>query len=458
MEMSAAQIRRWYDGEGRKRKVACLLLMNMVLEDEEAEQQQCVKRQRTDWVSPFLQREGIFLEVQTMFRENNPALFKNFVRMTSEDFDLLFEKVRPLIEKSDTHLRKAIPAAERLCIVLRFLTTGDSYASLRYVFKRSKTSICRIVPEVCSALYTTLKDEYLKVPLSLSFSLYARLTFCFCFQVPSTEEEWKKIANLFENRWNFPNCFGAIDGKHVDIVAPDHSGSEYFNYKKRNSVVLMALVDGDYNFSYIDVGAKGRESDGGVYARCSLSTALETNTLYIPPPKPLLGRADPVPYVMVADDAFPLRPYIMKPFPFRNQNTSQRVFSYRLSRARRVAENAFGIAAARFRILRKPIHAHPRVVEKIILAICALHNFLMKRKSIYAVTGDLDKVSEDGVLTEGNWRREVNEREMMRPLHRAIHEGRGTDAAKCIREEFREYFINEGDVDWQYRYLFGNNQ
>ena len=65
---------------------------------------------------------------------------------------------------------------------------------------------------------------------------------------------------------------------------------------------------------YVDVGCNGRISDGGVFKNSSLFAALEANSLNIPQPSPLPGGSSPIPYHLVADDAFPLKEYIMKPY------------------------------------------------------------------------------------------------------------------------------------------------
>ena len=105
-----------------------------------------------------------------------------------------------------------------------------------------------------------------------------------------------------------------MDGKHVMIRPPPNSGSYYFNYKHSFSIVLLALVDADYKFIYIDVGCNGRISDGGVFKNSTLSTALEQNSLHIPQATPLPGKTHPIPFMIVADDAFPLKQYILKPY------------------------------------------------------------------------------------------------------------------------------------------------
>lgn len=83
---------------------------------------------------------------------------------------------------------------------------------------------------------------------------YVMITFLLLFitflQVPSSEDDWKTISEDFNNQWNFPNPLGALDGNHVVIVASQHSGSVYYNYKGTFNIVLMALIDANYKFIY----------------------------------------------------------------------------------------------------------------------------------------------------------------------------------------------------------------
>lgn len=89
---------------------------------------------------------------------------RNFTRMSLEDFEYLLSQVDPIIRKMDTNVREAVTSRERLTVTLRFLATGDSYSSLQYLFRISKSTISRIIPEVCDALIESLR-EYVKVRL-----------------------------------------------------------------------------------------------------------------------------------------------------------------------------------------------------------------------------------------------------------------------------------------------------
>lgn len=220
---------------------------------------------------------------------------------------------------------------------------------------------------------------------------------------------------------------------------PDNAGSEYYNYKGTHSIVLLALVDANYKFTYIDVGCNGRVSDGGVFSNSSISEALEKNSLNIPPPKPLPQREIPIPYVILADDAFPLKPYIMKPYPFRDVAVSRRIFNYRLSRARRMVESAFGILSSRFRILRRAMHLSPEKAIDVVKCICALHNYLITSHSSVLYISD----SEYDKTIDGNQFFNLEPCKIHNYLRKA----------KEVRQEFEEYFQNEGQVSWQLKHI-----
>lgn len=242
-----------------------------------------------------------------------------------------------------------------------------------------------------------------------------------------------------------------MDGKHVVMNAPPNAGSIFYNYKGTHSIILMGIADAEYKLLYVDVGRNGRFSDGGVFNRCTFAQAMDIDQLGLPPLKPLPGRIKPMPYVLVVDYAFALRLNVMKPYSQRGLTMAQRVFNYRLSRARRIIENVFGIMSARFRVLRKPIHLDADRTKKVALACCVLHNYLMttnKRK--YAPLNTLDHYNNNnGELILGDWRREVQETGgSMLPLQRSRVDIPPT--AIDVQKEFYSYFIEEGEVNWQY--------
>jgi hypothetical protein len=140
----------------------------------------------------------------------------------------------------------------------------------------------------------------------------------------------------------------------------------------------MAVVDAHYRFLYVCMGAQGSANDAAVYGESKFAEAISkpSNPLSIPPARYLPDNTTLTPMMFVADEAYPLQPYLMKPFSARGMSASERIFNYRLSRARRVVENAFGILVNRLRILRENMQLQPDCVCEVVLACCALHNFL----------------------------------------------------------------------------------
>lgn len=267
--------------------------------------------------------------------------------------------------------------------------------------------------------------------------------------MPQSEENWKQIANEFGQRWNFPNCVGALDGKHVVLQAPFNSESMFYNYKKSFSIILLALVNADYCFTFIDVGAQGRMNDAGVLAETGLYRKMIREELSLPPNEPLPGRQRSVPYVFVGDDAFPLSRSILKPYSGTHVKGSiKRIFNYRLSRARRIVENVFGILSSVFRILKRPMLLQPEKAALICMTCALLHNFLRRSntsRKIYTPIGSFD-YEIDGHFTPGTWRQDTPNSSLT-PLSKTPR--KPSQEAKDIRDEFAEYFITSGAIEWQ---------
>ena len=128
-------------------------------------------------------------------------------------------------------------------VTSRYFATGDAITTIAYNFQMGVSTARQIILDVCTAIWDVLAPIYMPVPL---------------------EDKWKSIADEFYGRWNFPNCIGTIDGKHVMIQCPFNSGSLFYNYKSYFSIVLLAVASADYRFVMVDVGVHGSSNDSSV--------------------------------------------------------------------------------------------------------------------------------------------------------------------------------------------------
>ena len=227
------------------------------------------------------------------------------------------------------------------------------------------------------------------------------------------------------------------------IQAPAKSGSSFFNYKGTHSVVLMAVCDAHYHFLMVDIGDSGHHSDGGVLSNSSFGKALLDGKLPFPQSQALPGTTSlALPYVIVADEAFPLQTNMFQPYPRRNLQESQSVFNYRLNRARRTIENAFGILAARWRIFHWPIIADPSHVVLFTKATIALHNLLWQcESSVYCPPGYTDSEDADRNVIRGAWQEEAENSTGMTSILYSSTNMHGTTAAS-VQNAFCEYFYS----------------
>jgi len=217
----------------------------------------------------------------------------------------------------------------------------------------------------------------------------------------------------------------------MKVQAPPNSSSKFFNYKHSFSV-LLALVDARYKFTVVDIGSYGRNSDGGTFAHSKLGKYLETH-LVILEDKQLPGTSCLARHVIVGDKAFLLKTYLMRPYPGSQSkgDIEKSIFNYRLSRVRRVVENAFGILSQKFQIYQRTLQSLLENADNIIFATCILHNYLR----------------DQGVgLSDMGCSANVRSNLTKMPNQ----EGSAHQSAFEVRDKFKQFFNSpSGSVPWQ---------
>ncbi|XP_049543733.1 uncharacterized protein LOC125956164 [Anopheles darlingi] len=391
------------------------------------EQRPVVKRKRKT-KEEWIRRRGPRREPLVVEHKILSAMdYKTYLRMGADSFSELLELVTPMIVKQDTLLREAIAPERRLMATLRYLVTGVSFEQLKHPTGIASQTLGKIVEETCDAIVHVLKG---------------------LIKTPASEEEWKDVAVAFERRWNFPHCIGAIDGKHILIRKPPGSGSYYINYQKSFSVVLMAVVNADYEFIWIDVGTNGKVSDSGAFSKTEFYRRLVNNELKIPQPDKLLKSEMNQPYAFVGDEAFPLLDNLMIPFSRDYMSKEEAIFNYRLRRARRMAKNTFAILASRYRILSREICLIPEKANLIVLACTHLHNFLRKKKDeLYNEGGYEVEDTTTGKIINADWKSEPSLLPLQHIACLSVPE-----SSQQVRLNLLHYFNSEqGSVPWQDR-------
>ena len=308
-------------------------------------------------VRPWILRRpalGLYDRLMVELRAEDPASFVNFLRMPPEMFDELRERLTPRLEVLH-HTRETLAPGLKLAVALRHFATRHSYSAMKFSWRMPHNTISVIVREVCAAIQAEYMDELLPCP--------------------TTPQEWLQVADLYHRRWNFPHVLGAVDGKHVAIRCPANSGTQYYNYNGFYSILLFALVDGDYKFLWADVSGDGAASDAQVYNDSELKRRIEDGSIGFPDPAPIPNDDRNMPYFLIGDDAFGLKSTMMKPYSRRNLTQEERIYNYRLSWARRVVENAFAILAQRFAIFVRMQHK-PDTAREITKTCLLLHNLM----------------------------------------------------------------------------------
>ncbi|XP_035986731.1 putative nuclease HARBI1 [Fundulus heteroclitus] len=302
---------------------------------------------RTVWTREWSEHWWLYIVRETF----NPQQWIENFRMSYRTFQWLCESLRPYISKAETRMRRPIPVEQKVGAVLWFLGTTSDYRTIAHLFGISRASLCIFVKDVCEAICYHLTPQFVKLP---------------------TDIEATNIMESFKEKWGYPICIGAIDGSHIPIVAPNERRVDYFNRKGWYSINMQALVDDRYMFRDICVGWSGSTHDARVLVNSQLYQFWENGVF-----PHLQTEIDGVmvPPVILGDPAYPLLPWLTKPYPENAGTTeAQKKYNFIHSRSRIVVENAFGRLKGRWRRLLKRIDNNTSNVPNVIAACCTLHN------------------------------------------------------------------------------------
>lgn len=277
------------------------------------------------------------------------------------------------------------------------------------------------------------------------------------FQVPQRETEWKQIADNFELKWQFNKCLGIVGGKHVVIAKKTSNAnetmsdiSEYHNInnQKNPNTILMAIVNDNFEFIYLSISSRSRENDSCIWESSDFNSKIQTNALNIPKDYKVNEAKCKLPYVFIGDKSFPLRNNLLRPFAMKILPYDEKIFNYRLARARRVFDNTFNVLMNRFRCFHKPLAVDSNRVNLVILAACTLHNFLLRNVRDFVDLMILDyEDTENGTIIRGN------RIESSALLDLSLTTTSTTNNGKIVRNDFKNYFNGAGKVMFQDRML-----
>ncbi|XP_048373451.1 protein ANTAGONIST OF LIKE HETEROCHROMATIN PROTEIN 1-like [Sphaerodactylus townsendi] len=302
-------------------------------------------------------------------------------RMSRGTFFEIVEALRPHLQRQTTNMREPIPVEKRVAIAIWYLANANCYREVREQFGVGLSTVGEIVLEVCCAMELDL----------------LRKTVCLGNEIAAIMDGFAHLG--------FPHCIGAIDGMHILIRAPGGRMDESGNCKKNCSIFLQGTVDHTGRFINAEVGWSGRSHDAFIFQNSALCTAMDAG-VFVPGNPTLDLNGVQVPALMVADGAYPIRRWLMKPFG-KNGDTRRRTFDHALHRVRNVVECAFGRLKARWRCLTMRLPVFEENITTVITACVILHN-ICEEKGHGIVVDLCDSVSPPVSVDEEDYYRNDN--------------------------------------------------
>ena len=314
-------------------------------------------------------------------KDLDPNYWIAHYRMGRETFEYVCRNVYDYIVKEELNMRETIPVPKRVGIAIWWLANGGSYRSVGQTFGVSPSIVGRITKDFVGAL-VHLRNEFISWP--------------------QTQEQCIRSVDTFKDLSPLPNLFGAIDGTHIEIMAPENSTVDFFDRKQRYSLGCQGICDGKLKFLSMSAGFPGSVHDSRILRNTWIfQTANEGNIMQTPVFQ--LNALNSIKPFLVGDAAYPLTDWLIKPFQHsNNMEHHQRAFNLALSQARVCIERAFGSLKGRWRILLGKVCLEPSYAADVVMACSVLHNICQERNEPTAEVIDPYNDHEDANTNQHN--------------------------------------------------------
>ncbi|XP_013409304.1 protein ANTAGONIST OF LIKE HETEROCHROMATIN PROTEIN 1 [Lingula anatina] len=336
---------RFYRMRARRRKQLMLLLLSVLI----------VSPERTIWSR---ERSSHWWEriVNETFDDRD---WQESFRMRRETFEYLVNELA--LHLPTPGMWRSISMRRRVAVTLWILAHGTDYRTVGHLFGLGRSTVCMIFRHTVVALATHIAPLYIQMP---------------------TGERLDAIVRGFEETWGMPQCVGAMDGTHIPIVAPLEHKGDYYNRKGFYSLVAQVVCDHETRVLDVVVGWPGSVHDARVLANSNVYRKAEEGRLFPMDDQHVRNiEGIDVPLFILGDSAYPLKPYLMRPFPDNGHlNRMHTNYNYRHSRARMPIECCFGRTKKKWSILQYRIDFDTEFVSHLLMACFALHNISLVHK------------------------------------------------------------------------------
>ena len=319
-----------------------------------------IRKARTVWA--HFRRELWFGRMLNNFGDPNfDQHWRSDFRMTLPTFTRIVQLVRPMLEKQDTQLRKAVPIEKRVAVAIWRLSTGNSFRTIAKTFAIGKSTAVQISKEFCAEMLR-LSPLYIKFPSSRRKTAQAI-------------EEFKR-----DYECEIPQVRSALDETHIPISAPNVDGKvDYFSRKHCYTIGLQGLIGANLIFLDVATGFPGSCHDARNLRNSSLFRKAENNEILENPKDVIYGSQIP---------------WLLTPYQFGPALTRpQRKFNKKLSKGRVHVERSFGILKARWRFFLKDLIMKLKTFPLLLLLAVFYTIFSKFTKTTTSTMTDFSKIS-----------------------------------------------------------------